>query len=150
MPVVRDDPYGRFQFLVGLGAGVDSDGPAAGFSEVSGIGLEIEYAEYRTGADKRATPRKIPGLHRVSDVTLKRGVIGSSDLYDWLRTVADGTPSPRDVTITMLDEARSPVVVVRLLRAQPRRWVGPTLSAKGGSEVAMEELVLTAEGLHLE
>jgi phage tail-like protein len=51
------------------------------------------------------------------------------------------------VTITLLDEARSPVVVFKLLKAQPKKWTGPTLAAKGGGEVAMEELHLVHEGI---
>jgi hypothetical protein len=32
-----------------------------------------------------------------------------------------------------------------LRQAQPKEWVGPTLAAKGGDEVAIEELHLVAE-----
>jgi hypothetical protein len=30
------------------------------------------------------------------------------------------------------------------------KWTGPTLAAKGGGDVAMEELVLSAENLQME
>jgi phage tail-like protein len=150
MSVLRDEPYGRCNFLVALGGGAEPASVVAGFAEVSGLGLEVQYAEYRNGNDRQGTVRKVPGLHRVHDVTLKRGVIGSTDLFEWLRRVADGVPDPRDVTITLLDQAREPVLEFRLLRAQPRRWSGPSLDATSGTSVAMEELVLTAEGLRLE
>ena len=37
-----------------------------------------------------------------------------------------------------------------LQAAQPKKWVGPTLAAKGGGEVAMEELHLVAERIDFE
>lgn len=51
------------------------------------------------------------------------------------------------VTIKLLNEARKEVAVFRLRNAQPKKWVGPTLAAKGGGEVAMEELHLVHEGI---
>ncbi|HEX9236145.1 MAG TPA: phage tail protein, partial [Actinomycetota bacterium] len=133
MATVRDNPYGAFNFLVDLGTGQD----VAGFSEVTGLGMEIAYLEYRAGSDKRNTVRKIPGLHKVGDVTLKRGLAGSTDLFEWIRAVRDGALDRRNVTITLLDEARDPVIVWRLRNAWPTKWDGPTLNAEG-SDVAIE------------
>lgn len=146
MAIQRDNPYGAFNFLVDLGTG-ETATVVAGFAEVTGLGLDVVYAEYRNGNERANTVRKIPGLYRVSNVVLRRGVIGSTDLFDWLKGVADGTPAPRDVTITLMDETRQPVASWRLYRAQPKRWLGPTLNAKGGDEVAIEELELVCEGI---
>jgi phage tail-like protein len=76
--------------------------------------------------------------------------VGSKDLFDWLKGVRDGTADPRSVTITLLDEARNPVVIFGLRNAQIVKWTGPTLAAKGGGEVAMEEIVLNHEGLEIQ
>lgn len=149
MGTLRDRPYGRFNYLVSF-SGADAAGVIAGFAEVSGLGVQIEYAEYRAGNDPTNAPRRIPGLHRVADVTLKRGVVGSTDLFEWLSRVSTGALDPRDVTITLLDEARQPVVRWHLQHAQPRRWSGPTLVASASGEVAIEELVLVAEALTME
>jgi phage tail-like protein len=73
------------------------------------------------------------------------GLIGDLGLFAWLRATQDGRRDPRTVTITLLDETRTPVCVFVLHRAQPKKWIGPELSAKGGGEVAMEELHLVAE-----
>lgn len=140
---VRDNPYGAFNFLVDLGDG--TEGVLAGFSEVSGLGSEIVYAEYRNGNDKENHVRKIPTLSATDDVVLKRGVIGDQGLFEWLRTVREGTPDPRTVTISLLDENRNTVCTWRLVNAQPKKWLGPTLLATGAGHVAMEELHLTAE-----
>src|SRR5919106_1595139 len=103
----RDHPYGRFNFLIDLGDG-ETDGPAAGFQECSGIGVEIDVVEYRNGNDKANTARKITGLTRVSDVTLKRGIIGSLALWQWLAQVRNGDQgAARIVTIELLSEDRA-------------------------------------------
>jgi phage tail-like protein len=64
-----------------------------------------------------------------------------------MKTVRDGTPDPRQVRVTLLDEARNPVVTWVLRNAQPKKWTAPTLVGKGGGEVAMEELDFVCEGI---
>ena len=147
--VVRDDPYGRFNFMVKLGDVGGEDQVGGGFAEVSGLESEIVYAEYRNGNDKVNHVRKIPTLHKTGDVTLKRGLIGDLRLFEWLKATRDGTIDRRTVTITLLDETRSPVCQWRLLGAQPRKWTAPALSARG-KDVAIEELVLVGEQLEFE
>jgi phage tail-like protein len=150
MAIARDNPYGAFNFIVSLG-GAQGDGSEGsiigGFSEVSGLGTDVSYADYRNGNEKFNTVRKIPNTHTVDDVTLKRGVVGSEDLFQWLKTVRDGTADPRNVTIALLDEARNPVATFTLRSAQPKKWTGPSLAAKGGRDEAIEELTLVHEGL---
>jgi phage tail-like protein len=146
MATLRDNPYGAFNFLVSLGTG-DENSVIAGFSDVSGLGTEINYSEYRNGNDKVNTVRKVANTFKQEDVTLKRGLIGSNDLFKWVKDVREGTTDRRTVTITVMDEARQAVATFKLTNAQPKKWVGPTLAAKGGGEVAMEELHLTHEGV---
>lgn len=146
MATVRDNPYGAFNYLVSLGDGNES-AVVAGFSDVSGLGNELNYSEYRNGNEKFNTVRKIANTYKNDDVTLKRGLIGSVDLFAWFKAVRDGAYQPRQVTIKLLNEARKEVAVFRLRNAQPKKWVGPTLAAKGGGEVAMEEVHLVHEGI---
>jgi phage tail-like protein len=150
MAVQRDNPYGAFNFIVSLGGdqGTGDEGTiVGGFSDVSGLGFEVQYAEYRNGNEKVNTTRKVQNSFKVDDVTLKRGVVGSVDLFDWLKRVRQGTVDARNVTVTLLDESRRTVATWKLLSAQPKKWTGPTLAAKGGTDVAMEELVLCHEGI---
>lgn len=149
MATMRDAPYGAFNYLVSLGDG-NTNGPVAGFSEVSGLGSEVNYSEYRAGNDPVSTARKMPNTYKQEDVVLKRGVIGSIDLWQWLNRVRQGEIDRRTVTITLLDEARNSVLTYNLRFAQPKKWVGPTLAGKGGGEVAMEELHLVHEGIDVE
>src|SRR6476661_519115 len=130
MPTPRDNPYSAFNYIVSLG-GTQGDGSLGtvigGFSDVSGLGVDVSYSEYRNGNEKFNTVRKIPNTHKLDDVTVKRGLVGSDDLFAWLKTVRDGTADPRQVTITLLDEARPSVATWTLRNAQPKKWSGPTL-----------------------
>jgi len=150
MPTPRDNPYGAFNFLVSL-KGENGDGAPGviigGFSDASGLSAEINYSEYRNGNEVFNTVRKIFNTHKHEDITLKRGLMGSDDLFQWLKRVRDGEKDQRNVEITLLDEARRPVVTWRVRNAQPKKWSGPTLAAKGGGEVAMEEFHLVHEGI---
>jgi phage tail-like protein len=141
----RDNPYGAFNFMVKLGDSGGEDSIAGGFSDVSGLGNEIKFSEYRNGNDADNHPRKVPNVNSTDDVTLKRGVIGDLRLFAWLKATREGTIAPRTITITLLDERRQSVCSWVLRNAQPKKWVGPTLAGKGGGDVAMEELHLVAE-----
>lgn len=151
MPVTRNDPYGSFNFLVDLGTG-DTDSVRAGFQEVTGLNTEITQAEYRNGNEKANHVRKISGMFKVGDVTLKRGLIGATDLYDWIDQVRRGDRSAlRSVTIHLQDEARSgPVMTWRLTGARPMRYTAPSLNGKGGTDVAVEELVVSCEAMTID
>src|SRR5258708_33621487 len=150
MPTFRNNPYSAFNYIVSLG-GAQGDGSEGsiigGFSDASGLGLDVSYAEYRNGNEKFNTVRKVPNTHKNDDVTLKRGLVGSDDLFTWLKGVREGVADPRSVSITLLDAARNAVATFTLRNAQPKKWTGPTLAAKGGGDVAMEELHLVHEGI---
>ena len=144
----RTTPYGAFNFLVNLNGPVGAQEPLGGFSDVSGLGTEITVAEYRNGNEPENHVRKVPGVHKVSDVTLKRGIVNSSDLWTWISDVRRfGRSKQRDVVITLRDEAGKDVQSWTLRGVTPLKYTGPTLAAKGGGDVAMEELVLSSEAL---
>jgi len=128
MTSYRDKPYAQFNFLVDLGTG---DGPHGGFQEVSGV-------------------RKITGLNKSTDVTLKRGVIAAAALQDWLDQIRHSPQKARrTITIAQRDEENKTVVTWKLLRAHIIKHVSGPFNAKG-SDVAMEELVVAYERLELE
>ena len=147
---LRDNPYGAFNFMVKLGDAGGEDQIAGGFSDFSGAAVEVKYSEYRNGNDRENHVRKVPNTHTINDVTLKRGIIGDLRLFEWIRSAREGTYEPRTVTVTLLDEARAPTVQWVLRVAQPKKWTGPTLAAKGGGEVALEDLTLVAEQIDME
>ena len=150
MAVLRDRPYVQFNFLVDLGTG-NTDGADAGFQEISNVGMEVTVAEYRNGNEKENSVRKITGLNKATDVTMKRGVIGSLTLYGWLNDIRNGNQAAlRTVTIQLQSEDHTQVVQTwKLLRARIIKHISGPFNAKG-TDVAMEELVLAYERLEME
>jgi phage tail-like protein len=150
MAVLRNRPYVQFNFLVNLGDGV-TEGPQAGFQEMSNVGMEVTVAEYRAGNARENSVQKITGLNKATDVTMKRGVIGSLDLYRWLDDIRNGNQNAyRDVTIELMDESHAgPVQTWKLKRARVIKHVSGPFNAKG-TDVAMEELTLAYERLEME
>jgi len=150
MAVLRDRPYAQFNFLVDLGTG-NTDGPEAGFQECSGISMSVDVIEYRNGNDRENSPRKLTGLAKVGDVTLKRGIIGSLNLYNWINQIRNGESGAlRNVTIQLQNEDHTAVVMTwKLLRARIIKHTSGPLNAKG-TDVAIEEMTLAYERLELE
>lgn len=150
MAVLRDRPYAQFNFLVDLGTG-KTDGPEAGFQECSAISMSVDVIEYRNGNEKVNNTRKLTGLQKVGDVTLKRGIIGSLNLYQWLDQIRNGDAAAiRNVVISLQNEDHTATVMTwKLLHARIIKHTSGPLNAKG-TDVAMEELTLAYERLELE
>ncbi len=150
MAVMRERPYTQFNFLVDIGDG-RTDGAQAGFQEVSGLGMDVTVTEYRNGNSKENSVMKLTGLNRVGDVTLKRGVIGSLNLYIWLDQIRNGDQAAlRTVTIQLQSEDRTSVVQTwKLLRARIIKHASGPLNATSG-DIAVEEMVLCSERLEME
>ena len=150
MAVLRDQPYGNYNFLVDLGDG-NTEGPQAGFCEVHMPEAEVEIIEYRTGNARESGVTKLPGRARYGNVILKRGVIGSLNLYQWWNEVRNGNVNARrTVTIQLQNEDRTEIVMTwKLLRAWPAKYTGPSLNGKG-NDVAIETLELAFERLEVE
>jgi phage tail-like protein len=150
MAILRERPYVQFNFLVDLGDGV-TEGPQAGFQELSGIGMEVTVSQYRNGNAKENSVMKITGMNNSTDVTFKRGVIGSLNLYQWLDQIRNGDQKAmRTVKIQLQNEDHTEVVQTwKLLRARIIKHTSGPFNAKG-TDVAMEELVLAYERLEME
>ena len=143
---LRDNPYGAFNFMVKLGDTGGEDQIAGGFSDFSGAGNEVKFSEYRNGNDQENHVRKIANTNTTDDVTLKRGIIGDLRLFDWLKATREGDLRPaHGHRHPARRGARTRSASGCCGRPSPRSGSGPTLAAKGGGEVAMEELHLVAE-----
>ena len=93
----------------------------------------------------------MPGMHKVGDVTLKRGIINSKILWDWIsRRARTGAGGQAERHHHAARRGRQPVQTWVLRNVIPMKYTGPTLAAKGGGDVAMEELVLSAQALEVE
>lgn len=133
------EPFKNCNFLVEIGGFTE-----AGFSECSGLESSVGVIEYREGGDHAV--RKLPGLRKFGNITLKRGVTKSRELHDWHKNILDGQNDRRNGSIILLDDARQEVVRWNFFNAFPARWVGPNLNAKG-NDVAIETLELCCESL---
>jgi phage tail-like protein len=140
----RNDPYRGFNFVVDFG-----DQTIAAFSEASGLTAEGDSVDYREGTDKENHVRKLVGLRKFANVMLKRGYTRNDKLWRWYTNIANGTPDRRDGTITLLDEAHTPVLRWRIHAAWVNKIEGPALKA-AANEVALESVELCHEGLALE
>jgi phage tail-like protein len=119
------------------------------FSEVSGLTMEAEAIEYRGGADVALTVRKLPGLKKFGNVTLKRGIVpkeAGNGLFDWYNTIQAGAVQRRSVTVSLLNEEHKPVMTWTIRDAWPVKIEGPGLNATG-NEIAVETVELAHEGV---
>lgn len=149
MAVERDNknPYSAFNFIVEIGGS-----QIAAFQEVTGLDSENTPIEYREGADAMNTVRKLPGIEKYPNLTLKRGITGSLALYEWRKEVRDGSgafPPVRDVVIQLQNEKHENVFKWKLTNAWCTKLTGPALNAKG-NEIAIETMELAFDRLDIE
>ena len=142
MPRRENDPLSSYNFLVESGGVL-----RAGFNECTGLNSENDAIDYREG-NEDIVVRKLPGLKKFGNVTLKRGVSVGQDFFEWRKTVTDGDIDRRDISIILLDEKRNEQVRYNLTAAWPVKWTGPEFKA-GANEVAVESLELVHEGVSL-
>jgi phage tail-like protein len=144
--VIRDDPYASYNFQV-IVTNVSDDGVAVSgsFSEVSGLEVSQDPILYRNGSED-IRQRKIPGLKKFTDITLKRGVTGHVGFWNWVVEALNGQVRRTAGSILLLDENRNEVMRWNFDRAWPCKYTGPTLNA-GNNEIAIETLVICCEQL---
>jgi len=138
-------PLPKFHFLVKWDPGV-----RAGFTEVTGLDMQIEAIEYREGSSPEYSKIKMPGMRKFSNITLKRGTVaGDSDFYKWVQNInLDAAVERRDITISLLDETHAPVMSWKAKQAFPVKLAASDLKSDG-NEVAIESIELVHEGLSL-
>ncbi len=137
-------PLVKFHFQVEWG------GTKIGFTEVSGLDVETEVVEYRHGASPEYSKTKMPGMQKWANITLKRGTFASDNEYfNWWNTVKLNTIERRNITISLLNEEHSPVVVWKVKNAWPTKIQSTDLKADG-NEVAIESMELAHEGLSIQ
>lgn len=123
------------------------DSAKISFQEVSGLDVEAQPIEYRHGDSTSFSVIKMPGLKKYSDVTMKKGVF-KSDLkfWEWFSKIQMNTIARVPVTISLLDEGGTAVMVWRLANAWPTKITGTDLKSQG-NEAAIETIVIAHEGL---
>lgn len=136
-------PLPKFHFQVQWG------GVRIGFTEVTGLDMQVEAIEYREGSSPEYSKIKMPGMHKFSNITMKRGTIqGDSDFYKWMNTINLTVTERRDVVISLLNESHEPVMTWKAKNAFPVKVQASDLKSDG-NEVAIETLELAHEGLNI-
>ena len=144
MADIAQYPLPAFHFQVEWG------GTRIGFSEVSGLTMEVQAIEYRDGASPVYSVLKMPGIPKFNNITCKRGVVpNDNEYYNWVNTIQLNKAERRDITISLLNEAHAPVMVWKVRNAFPVKLEGPSLKSTG-NEVAIESLEIAHEGLTVE
>jgi phage tail-like protein len=136
-------PLPKFYFQVdGLGGSVGNF-----FHEVSGLDSETQSIEYRHGNSPVFSPIKMPGLQKVGNVTLKKGIfVKDNKFWDWYSTFKMNTIKRQTVIIKLLDEAGKPTMTWTLNNAWPTKIQGTDLKADA-NEAAIETIELAYETL---
>ena len=136
----RKDPYKNFRFLLEI-----DDIVQAGFREVTIPDTTQDHIEYREG-NEPPTVRKLPGLVKYGNVSLKWGITDSLDLYNWRKQVEDGKmkDARKNVAIVGLDDEANPVTRWEFSQAWPTKYDAPDFNATG-NEIAIETLEIAHE-----
>lgn len=142
--MTRQDPIRNFRYRLEID-GIDQ----AGFAEVAIGDLSTEPIEYREG-DEITTVRKLNGLNKYANITLKWGITDSMELADWHQLIVDdATPlddARRTVVIRVQNEAGEDKVSYEITKAWPCKYDPTDLNGKG-NEVAIDTLELCNEGI---
>jgi phage tail-like protein len=141
---MADYPIPVFHFQVEWG------GTNLGFAEVSGLNIETQAIEYRDGLSPEYSAKKMTGIPKYGNITLKRGVLPTdNEFYKWLNTTKLNKVERRDLIISLLNENHEPVMTWKATNAFPVKVEGPGLKATG-NEVAIESIEIAHEGLSIE
>ena len=140
----RQDPLRNFRFRLEI------DGiQQAGFSEVTIADTTTDAIDYREG-NEAAHFRKLSGLTKFANVTLKWGATESLDLYKWHASVvavgSGGTGNRKKVTVIVVDEAGKDKARFVISDAWPIKYTPGALTGKG-NDVMIESLELANEGI---
>lgn len=134
-------PLPKFHFQVKWDSNVMS------FQEVSGLDVQSEEIKYRHGDSKDFSVIKMPGLKKVGNVTMKKGIFKADNkFWDWFNQIKMNTIKRVPVTISLLDETGAPTMVWTLANAWPTKITGTDLKSEG-NEVAVESIEIVHEGL---
>jgi phage tail-like protein len=140
----REDP------LVGCQFSLEIQGVIKGyFTEVSGLGSEHEIVEHKVVDESgHDMVMKVPGRLKWSDITLKRGITSSMDVWDWRKQVEDGDVqgARKNGSVVMYDQSFSQIARWNFSNAWPSKVSGPSLNAQN-NEFGIEEMVVVHEGI---
>ena len=136
----RVDPYRGYYFRIEID-GIDR----GGFREASGLDSAQDPIEYREGTEP-LTVRKLPGLNKYSNISLKWGTTDDASLWEWRKKCIDGKVERKNGSVILINDAGEEKTRWNFREAWPTKWTGPSFNATG-NEVAIETLEIAHEGV---
>jgi len=141
----RRDPLPVFCFKIQLNLSGGSGGEAF-FKSVSGLRYETEIVPVREGGANDTTFQLV-GSTKWSNIVLKQGFTGSSDLLKWRQDWLTGTMNRiQSGKIIQLDTALNTKATWTFIRGWPCKWEIAEFDASK-SELAIETLEIAHEGI---
>lgn len=111
------------------------------FSEVGGLSLEMTSEEVPEGGENRYV-QKYPVRAKYPELTLKRGLLVRSEIFDWMRAcIQDFDIRPKDLDVILLSAEHQPLFTWHLVKAYPTKWAVADLNATANA-VSVETLQL--------
>jgi phage tail-like protein len=139
----RSDPLVSFSFYVEVGGYISGT-----FRECSGMGSETELIETKETERGKLIYMKVPGALKWENISLKRGVTNSMDIYNWRKQVENGdvAGARSNGSIVMYDQMNTEMARWNFKMGWPRKVSGPTFNAQA-NEIGIEELEIVHEGI---
>jgi phage tail-like protein len=140
--MARKDPIRNFRFRLEIGGITQGN-----FSEVTVGETVTDAVDYREGTDPSHV-RKLDGLTKFGNVTMKWGVTDSTELHDWHKAILAGQiqANRKQVAIVVQDESGTDKARFVVSEAWPTKYQPSGLNGKG-NEVLVELLELVNEGI---
>lgn len=138
----RVDPYRNLRFRVEI------DGiQTAAFAEATVPDSTTDPIEYREGIDP-TIPRKLSGMTKYGNITLKKGLTDSMELYDWRKMVEEkgASNARKNISLIVIDEEGNDKARWDIVEAWPTKYDPSDLNAKG-NEVIIETFEIVHEGI---
>jgi phage tail-like protein len=120
----------------------------AAFRECGGLTLTTDAVDYREGADPPLSVRKLTGLRKYTNLTLKRGYTNNEDLWNWYKNIINGVTDRRSGAIVLQNEEHQDQLRWNFENGWICKWEGPALNATS-NDVAIESIEICHEGVVL-
>ena len=131
---VRAAANAAFRFVVSI----EGEGQAA-FTECTLPTVELDVEPVKEGG-LNTFVHQLPAQRKPAKLSLMNGV-GKSSLLDWFMESMSGTPTRKNLTVSLLNAEKEAVMIWQINDAFPTRWVGPQLQSSANT-IAIQTLEL--------
>lgn len=140
----RNDPFRGYNYRIEI-----DNTAVAGFNEAAGLTFDIDPVEYREGTDVQMHVRKLSGLRKFSNITLKRGYTPNQELYNWYLIGLNGALERRNGAVILIDEDQNDVMRWNFSEGWICKYEGASMNATS-NDVAIESIEICVERVEME